>query len=140
MWYRAEKLGEPIDEQFERIVENYLAFIREIRAQGFERLFVLSAPAPTIKHAEDWTGPTHPRQQIDVSQRDRTDLTLRYNDELSRRAGDYTFVDVTRPTLDPATGFVAEEFVNADKRDHHLSPEPYGRVIAERLGPHLGPP
>ena len=52
IWHRAKELGESIDEQFERSIESYLAFMEEVRAQGFEQLFVLSAPPPTIEHAQ----------------------------------------------------------------------------------------
>jgi len=140
IWQRAKKLGESVEEQFRQSVDNYVAFVEEIRSRGFAQLFVLSAPPPTTGDDHEWRGDTHPRRNIEISQRDRTDLTLRFNEELERMAGVYTFVDVTGPTMDPATSLVAPSFVNEDRTDHHLGPEPYGRLIAERLGPLLTPP
>jgi hypothetical protein len=130
LWYRQHTLGESINAMYESI-DNYLAFLREVHEQGFENLYVLSVP-PT-------PGDRYIRKvKFEVSQRDRTELTLRYNEELERRADFYTFVDVTTGTLDPATGLVAEEFI--DPHDQaHLLPEPYARVIAPQLGPLLSP-
>ena len=140
IWHQAQQLDEPVESLFEQTLENYAAFLREVRAGGFEQLFVLSVPLPTIAKAEAWKGRLHPRRSIDVAQRDRTDLTLRFNAELARRADGFTFLDVTEPTLDPATGLVAPGWVRSNPADHHLAPEPYGRLIADRLGPRLGPP
>ncbi len=133
IWLTAEKRGTSIEELMLTSIDNYVAFLGELHSQGFEELFVLSAPA--TGDARDMRG--HGAEA--VSQRDRTDLTLRYNEELERRAGLYEFVDVTTPTLDPATGLVAAAFLN-DPIDHHLADEPYGRLTAERLGPLLSPP
>lgn len=140
IWQRAAKLGESVEEQFRQSVDNYVSFVDEIRARGFEQLFVLSAPPPTTGDNHEWTGSTHPRRDLKTSQRDRTELTLRFNEELERRAGVYAYLDVTGPTIDPATGMVGGSFLNEDASDHHLRPELYGRLIAERLGPLLTPP
>ena len=58
----------------------------EVRARGFEQLYVLSAPLPTIAGRTRVDGDRSWRAASirDVSQRDRTDLTLRYNAELAR--------------------------------------------------------
>jgi hypothetical protein len=112
-----------------------------VRARGFEQLYVLSAPLPTMPDGHDWKGTARARMAIrDVPQRDRTELTRRYNTELERLAGAYTFLDVTEPTLDKHAGVISTAFVNPDQDDHHLAVEPYSRLVAERLGPRLRPP
>jgi hypothetical protein len=141
IWFRARRHGESIEDQINDSVGSYLSFIEEVRTRGFQELYVLSAPPPTMPDGHDWKGRAQARTQVrDISQRERTELTRRYNAELARLAGDYTFIDVTEPTLDEATGVVADAYVNADEDDHHLAPEPYSRLVAERLGPRLRPP
>ena len=132
IWYRTHQLGESIAKLGESL-DPYLAFLREVHEQGFEKMIVLSSPAT----------PGHRRirrQKFEVTQEDRTELTMRWNQELADRAGDmYTYVDVTTPTLDPATGLVKPEYIDPHDQDHLLS-EPYGLVIAEQLRPLLTPP
>jgi hypothetical protein len=128
---RAAKRGQSHEELMHQSIDIYLDFLREVQAQGFEQLFVLSAPATGgDRHIE--RGGTFP-------QKERTELTQRFNEELERRADFYTYVDITTPTLDPATGVLASQFVDPDDPDH-LAPEPWGPVVAERLGPLLSPP
>jgi hypothetical protein len=141
IWFRAREHGEPIDDQLRHSVESYVMFISEVRARGFEELYVLSAPLPTMRDDHEWKGTARARTAIrDVPQRDRTELTRRYNAELARRAGDYTFLEVTEPTLDERTGVISAAFVNPDQDDHHLAVGPYSRLVAEQLGPRLRPP
>jgi hypothetical protein len=140
IWFRSEQEGDSIDAELERSVEGYLAFLTAVRASGFEQLFVLSAPLPTVEHDHEWVGPTHARRSIAVPQRDRTELTVRFNEEMAHHAGDYEFLDVSSATRDDATGLIKAEFVSEDATDHHLAAEPYSRVIAERLGAHLRAP
>lgn len=141
IWFRARKQGEPVDEQLRHSIESYVGFIGEVRARGFEQLYVLSAPLPTMRDGHEWQGSARARTAIrDVPQRDRTELTRRYNAELARLAGDYEFVDVTEPTLDATTGLISDAYVNPSQDDHHLAVEPYSRLVAERLGPRLHPP
>ncbi len=132
IWHRAKKRGDPVDELVLGSIENYVAFLDGLRSRGFDELFVLSAPATGDAIASY-------RPDETASQRERTDLTMRFNHELERRAGAYTFVDITTPTLDPDTGLVTAAFLK-DPVDHHLAPEPYARLIGDRLGPHLVPP
>jgi hypothetical protein len=130
IWFRATQ-GD-IMEELEKSIENYVAFLDEIHAQGHENLIVMSSPATG--------GPKKLRRHgIEVSERDRADLTQRYNEEMERHAGAYTFVDTTTPTLDPATGLVMRSFIKPND-PHHLSHEPYAQLIAEKLGPLLIPP
>jgi hypothetical protein len=131
LWYTRHTLGESIEAMYETI-DTYIGFLREVHEQGFDKIFVLSVPFT----------PGHRRIRkvnFEVSQEDRTELGRQYNLEMERRADFYTYVDVTTPTLDPATGLVTEEYIDPHDPDHLLS-EPYGRVIADVLGPLLTPP
>ena len=131
LWYQHRVLEETIA-AMHTCVERYLTFMREVYEQGFEQLYVLSVP-PT-------PGDRKIRKvNFELSQRDRTELGLRYNAELERLADFYTYVDVTTGTLDPATGLVAEEFIDPRDQDH-LLPAPYARVMAKELGPLFAPP
>lgn len=130
IWYRAHE-GD-IVEELQKSIENYVAFLEEVRDMGYEKLIVMSSPATG--------GPKKLRRHgVEVSEEDRTALTQRYNAELERRADFYTYVDTTTPTLDAATGMVQRSYIKPND-PHHLSHEPFARLIADRLGPLLTPP
>ena len=130
LWYTRHTLGESIEAMHETI-DTYVGFLREVHEQGFDKLYVLSVPfTPGLRRIR--------KVNFEVSQEDRTELGRQYNLEMERRADFYTYVDVTTGTLDPVTGLVAEEYIDPRDPDHLLS-EPYARVIADELGPHLTP-
>jgi hypothetical protein len=75
------------------------------------------------------------RKTVTASQRERTELTLRFNSELRRRCMELgvVFVDVTSGHLDPRTGLIDPRFLRETEHDHHLADEPYARLIAGQL-------
>jgi hypothetical protein len=131
LWYTRHTLGESIEAMHET-VDTYLAFLREVRELGFDKLFVLSVPfTPRPRRIR--------KVNFEVSEEDRSALGRAFNEELERHADFYTYVDVTTGTLDPATGLVAEKYIDPHDADHLLS-EPWAHVIAGELGPLLTPP
>lgn len=63
------------------------------------------------------------RKEVKASIRDRTDLTLRYNDILkneSKKRG-YKYIDIVQNTMNPKTKLVDEQYLHENENDHHLS-------------------
>jgi hypothetical protein len=139
IWYRAEKHGVSVESQLERSITAYRDFLSHTRDDGFERIVVLSVPLPTIADDQTWGAVADARRDVTTTQRERTDLTLRYNALLEEACAGLgiRFLDVTSPQLDPETGLVSSVFTNADPLDHHLDDEAYANLIADRLAPVL---
>lgn len=86
IWYRAEKYDEPVEVQMMHSVEAYFEFIDELRDMGFHRIIITGATLPTITDDDQIGEVVIKRSAITATQKQRTELTLRYNEELCTRA------------------------------------------------------
>lgn len=140
IWHRAKRHALSIDEQLNMTLETYARFLTGIAQMGFREIIVLSVPAPTITDDPiNWGDVANLRSGVTATQRERTDLTIRFNKLLGERCGrmlGVTFLDITSHHLDPATGLVAPEFLRATPGDHHLADGPYGALIVRELARH----
>lgn len=138
IWHRAQRHDLSVEEQLAYTLDSYVAFIETVRGMGFRQVLVLSAPLPTIGDDPlEWGEVANLRAEVTATQRERTDLTLRFNAQLSERCralGGVCFVDATTGHLNPVTGLVDQRFVRSTSYDHHLAGEPYARLIAQELG------
>jgi hypothetical protein len=134
IWYRAEKLGITVDDQLEVALSNYLRFIDHQVASGFD-VWVMSAPLPTIGDTQDWGEVANLRRMVAVSQSDRTELTVRYNDRLRHACLErgVRFINVSSEQLNPATGIIKREFAHSNRLDHHLDDSAWGDAIIREL-------
>jgi len=131
IWYRAEKYNMGIDEQFELSLNNYKTFIEQFVSEKARNIIICSAPLPTILDGQTWGEVANLRREVKATLRERTDLTLRYNNalrEISKQNG-YQFLDLEQITLDAETRLVKQEFRNTNPLDHHLN--------YEKLSPHI---
>jgi len=132
IWYRSERHGLRIDDQLDATLNSYITFLRRIEERAFASLSVLSAPLPTITDHPSQRGEVaNLRKEITATQRERTDLTLRFNHELQQRVANenIVFIDSTSSQLDPQTGTIDRSLVRGEL-DHHLRDEPYAALIA----------
>ncbi len=135
IWYRAQRHGLSVEEQFTQTISSYKTFISEVVGMGFRRTIVLSVPLPTISDdGAKWGKVARLRESVTATQAERTDLTVRFNTELDERCGTIgaSFLDVTSGHMDPATGLVAPRFVR-ESDDHHLADRPYAELISREL-------
>lgn len=137
IWYRAEKYGTPIKSQFDLSLANYFDLIDAYLNRGNTgRIMVCSTPLPSIPDSAAVSGEVaNKRLSICASLKQRTDLTIDYNDRLrefckSRGIG---FLDLLRDTLDKDTGVVSQRFLNKNPLDHHLEPEQIAKLIVPQL-------
>ncbi len=131
IWYRSKKYSEPVDRQFDLAVGNYIHFLEKLELEGRKKLMVCSSPLPTIKDGQKWGEIATLRNDVESTQRERTDMTLEFN----RRLADYCkkrghiYLDFESYTLNRSTGLIDDSFLNPDKLDHHLDPEKFAKVI-----------
>ncbi|UQN28069.1 hypothetical protein [Brachybacterium kimchii] len=128
IWYRADKYDEPVELQMENSVEAYFEFIDELRGLGFRRIIITGATLPTITDDDQVGEVVVKRSAITATQKQRTDLTLRYNEMLRREAvrRGLPYVDIDEDVLDSKTGVVDERMRNPNPEDHHM----HGSVAA----------
>ena len=135
IWRRARTDGVSVSDSLEQTVRRYEDFLRvEVAPCG--PVMVMSAPLPTLPDDfSTWGEVARRRADVQVSQRDRTELTLRFNERLAAicdRAG-WTFVEATRAQLDPVSGLVRSELVRHGTGDHHLVTPLYRALVARAL-------
>lgn len=139
IWYRAEKYGDAIEVQMEHSVGAYFSFVDELLGLGWRHVIITGATLPTITDTDQQGEVVRKRSGIKATQRQRTELTLRYNERLREEAvaRGLHYVEVTHDVLDPATGYVAKRFRNRDPWDHHMRYELAAVEWARRLTPVL---
>lgn len=130
IWYRAQKHNETVEWQFDRSIQNYFSFLDELKKRGFCRIYIMSAPLPTIKDNQTWGEIANLRKEVRATQLERTELTLRYNKTLHSMCSQYgfTFIDVDDQLLDIDTGLLKIKFMNKDPNNHHLDLHEYANV------------
>ena len=135
IWVRSRRYSESVDEQLSASLEAYAGFLRETRDQGYHDLVVTSATLPTIRDNQLDGEVALLRAEVKASHRERTDLTLEYNNRLAKICATegLLFADLTSDLIDPETLLLNERFRHADPKDHHLNPETAGPVWARRV-------
>jgi hypothetical protein len=135
IWHRAQRHGLSVDDQLDATLKSYLTFLLQVKSRAFASLKVLSVPLPTITdYPSEWGEVANLRKEITATQRERTDLTLRFNRELRRRVADegMGFIDATSGQLDRRTELIDQSLVQSHL-DHHLRNERYAALVARAL-------
>lgn len=137
IWYRANKHGTPVREQFELSLKNYTALIETgLGKVPPANMIICSVPLPTIPDHQLVRGEVaNKRLVITATQKERTDLTIEYNGRLEAWCGSrgLHYLDLQRDTLDKRTGLVSNEFLSHNPLDHHLEPGKLSHLIVRQL-------
>jgi hypothetical protein len=137
IWYRADKHGTPVREQFDLSLTNYFGLIESyMNCLVPDNVIVCSVPLPTIPDHQLVKGEVaNKRLTITATQKERTALTIEYNSRLK----DYCkmhgahYLDLQQETLDSQTGVVSGEFLNSNPLDHHFEPVKMAHLITSKL-------
>ena len=132
LWYQADKYAKSVGDMLTRCIANYTSFIRSY--SGKSGTVVLSAPLPTIKDNQDCGDVATARRDVKSSQRERTELTLHFNQAIKRFCIEHSiyFIDLDPESLGE-NGLVSDTLLNADPNDHHYNASHYSAL----LKPHL---
>ena len=133
VWKRSMKSGMDVDRILSQCIENYCNYIKEIASD--RSLVVLSAPLPTLPDQtliQDLD--TIVRASVDVSQNERTNLTLKFNREVEYFcvANGIPYMSGDKKALGE-NGLVRSDWVNADRIDHHYARYPYAKWLVSQL-------
>ncbi|MCK9284826.1 MAG: hypothetical protein M0P39_11145 [Rhodocyclaceae bacterium] len=124
LWLKATKENRPAGEYLSHSMQGVRRLVDWIRRQEGKRKLVLAGSIlPTVKDSQLDNQALEARRKIRVGQRARTDLVLRFNEELRNLAAtlDVSYMDITAPTLDPETGLVIDDVLVQGRVDHHHS-------------------
>ena len=133
IWWRSQKSGHGIELMLGRAVKkNYTKFISELDSS--HRPLVISTPMPTITDDNEWGEVANLRSEISATQRERTDLTLRFNSEIREYCGRYSipYVDRDKASLGD-DGLVVDHLIGGNRNDHHYDVGQYLKLMAPRL-------
>lgn len=132
IWYRVDKYKSTVDEMFELAVKKYKELIDT--ASDFGLVTVFSTPLPTIRDDNDWGEVANLRKTITATQKQRTELTVRFNEEIKKfcDAKGYSYISLDNESLG-SDGVVKKELLNEDPLNHHYSDSAYMNL----LSPHL---
>lgn len=134
IWYRAAKSGVPVQEAFERALLNYQRLLNEVKTRGLSPLCV-STPLPTIRDGSDKGEIANARKSVLASQRERTELTLRFNREMESFCRAEGIAHINLDTLSLGTdGFVKTELLNHDPLNHHYEKRVFAQMLSGRVG------
>jgi hypothetical protein len=135
IWYRAQKYGESIEDQLNYSMAAYLEFVDSLKKIGYQNIVLTSATLPSILDDQNWGEVANARREVKATLRERTDLTLRYNDKLREATESRALhnIDLSNVLLDRSTGLISSNFRHPDPTDHHLDPVKVGKLWAAAL-------
>ncbi|WP_052467122.1 SGNH/GDSL hydrolase family protein [Psychroserpens damuponensis] len=131
VWYRSKKYGEDIDVMLKTAISNYQSLILEM--SSYAKVKIISTPLPTLD--DDSAGEVAmARKEIEVSQLDRTKLTVEFNRRIDAYCKSEGIVSVN---LDQHSlgkdGLVLNKLKNANPLDHHYDSKAHAKLIVDQL-------
>lgn len=140
IWWRAKKYGESVEKQLQESIEAYSQFLDEVLEKGFARLCIAGASLPTIQDGADMSDVANKRAEINIGIKQRTELTLRYNQMLIELANNLgiNYFDISDAVLDKSSNLVHDFFRNPDASDHHLDRHKVVGIWAAKCNAFIG--
>jgi len=132
IWYRAKKYRASVPAMMRKAISSYSAFLREVSEN--RTVICISTPLPTIRDGNDWGEVANARKEVTATLRQRTALTLQFNQDMRAFC---TRSGICHVMLDDAClgedGLVKDTLLNRNPSDHHYEPDTYARLLVERL-------
>lgn len=126
IWYRVQKYQESVEKQFNQSLDAYFSFINWLIPRTNATIILSSVIPPTIQDNHMMGEVANQRKEVNISQIERTQLTLKYNEQIKHFCKNHEhliYLEITKDLLNQKTGLVDKKFMNEDPSDHHLSSE-----------------
>ena len=144
IWYRKNKYNISIEEQLNITTNNLFDFIKLEILPFFNssKIIINGSILPTIKDNTNKRYLGGARNEVNVSQLDRTKLTMKYNYILKKHSinNGYNYMDITNYILDKETKVVNNIFLRKDIYNHHLDDENTYKLWLDKLHKIIKPP
>ena len=136
LWHQSQKHKKNIEELLGFCVNKYDNFLAS--HAGKTSTIVVSVPLPTIKDDQDWGEIANARKSIKATQRQRTDLTLSFNQQLKQlcKSRNLFYMDLDAESLGP-DNLVTSNLLSKDNNNHHYDNARYLPLILKYLKPLL---
>jgi len=134
IWYRKEKYNDTLESQFNESLNNYFDFILEFKDR-FKKVCICDVPPPTIGDNDKVIGEVaNKRLGIKATLKERTDLTIKYNNKISEFCEEHNFTHLkyTEEILNE-DGVVDKSYKNKNPKDHHLDSDKYSKLLHNKL-------
>lgn len=134
LWFLHEQRNTPLEQLFDKAIKNYTDILLKAKEKT-NRIIVFSAILPTIKDGTAFGPVANFRKDIKASQKVRTQLTLRFNQEIKNfcKQSRLVYIDLDKKMLDKKTGLIKNYYLNDNPADHHTNPIKTSKVIKQRL-------
>lgn len=128
IWHRAQTRGIPVLDSLDQTLCTYTGFLDELARS--RRVWVLSAPLPTIQDGQSWGEVANLRREVRASLFERTQLTLMFNNAVAEHARRNAMRHVN---LDPHSiggdRLVRDALRSPDPLDHHYDRTAFQALI-----------
>lgn len=132
VWYKNKFEGLDVLGQMHESVARLKKFIKQEVEQHYqpEQIYLLAAIPPTIEDNADKRFLAGARSKIDASIKERLDLTIKYNQQLSLISSEngWNMIDPTSQILNE-DGRIKKEYKHPDEWNHHLNPPAHLKSI-----------
>lgn len=135
IWYKEKFKGVKIHDGLMSAIDGYFKLIKYLKKR-YKHVVVISSPLPTIPDGVAHGEVANLRSVVESSQKDRTELTLRFNSEIEGRVlqleGVY-YLNLDGDSVCTNTGLVNRSLVSLDVSDHHYDVKSYLSIIEKKL-------
>jgi len=134
IWSLAKKKGLSVEAVLKETVDRYVRFLSYVKNMCND-VYVCSAPLPTVDDGEKDPGYLEVRGSIQVSKKERTDMTLKFNETVQKSCKllDIIYVDLDDLSIDKTTGLVKRSLINPSGLDHHYEENAFINILQNRM-------
>jgi len=133
IWFRADKYQSKVDDMFAQTQLEFEKFIFLLKGKC-KNLVIISVPLPTISDDSQQGVVANQRKSITASQRERTELTLKFNLNIKKfcEISSISFLDLDSDSLGD-NGLVKNTLLNEKLTDHHYNKKEYIALLTKHL-------
>lgn len=136
IWVRYKKYNISVDEQINISVNNLFTFVHSVigtTKYTNKDIIICGSVLPTIRDNTDKNFLYGARSEVDVSQLERTNQTIKYNKLLKEKCDKYgyNYIEIVNDIIGK-DGIVKDEFLNS-ATDHHLNNEKTYKLWLSKL-------
>lgn len=136
LWLKAQKNNTHVYSECDKTIRDYINYVKKLKSLGYEDITLTSATLPTITD-DDEIGEIKSlrRKKVKANYRERTDLTLYFNNELKSLCllNNINYIDLTEDFLDKETMLCHEKFRNSNSEDHHMEYDEAAIIWAKKI-------
>ena len=126
IWYRSNKYKISLDEQLNTSTKNLSEFLKNDVSKNFNpnNIVICGAILPTIKDGVEFGDIANLRREVEVSQKDKTALTIKYNNILKSicNQNNYVYMDINNYIVG-VNGLIDDKYINEIPTEQHLPNE-----------------